>query len=110
MNLDGSTFFLSQLEHLQKHIEEVVKELRTLERYSIGSTAIIWAWLGTHKITNELYIVYWIPVILVFVLFIKSLALKDRYRQVAEYIERVENQIDPNGTYGWQRSSERKKG
>jgi hypothetical protein len=95
-------FHLHQYESLRKELESCVREMRTIERYALIGTGVVWAWLATNQQIRVHYIVWWIPVLFSLLGGLRTFALIKSVRRLAAYIQTVESAFMNKRLEGWE--------
>src|SRR5258708_27703940 len=97
-------FHLVQYEALRKEIESCVEEMRSVERYALIGTGIVWAWLATNaQIKIPYIIIWWVPLLFSLFGWIRTVALATSVRRLAGYIREKEEPLFCNpGVEGWE--------
>ena len=83
-------FHLVQYEALRGEIESCVQEIRTIERYALIGTGIVWAWLATNAQLEIPYIIWWVPLLFSLSGWLRTIALATSVRRLARYLREVE--------------------
>ena len=98
LNMESSIvdFRLKQYESTRKEIEGNIQETRTLERYAIIVSSLVWVWLLTHDFTTidiegTFKIVWWIPSLLVILCALRVFSLFLGILRAAKYLRQLEN-------------------
>jgi hypothetical protein len=85
-------FLLKEFERLRIEIDDSVKETRTLERNAVISSGAIWAWalVNSGNVKGaSLYILLWLPVIIVAFSMFRAWALHRHLWAMGEYLAEV---------------------
>jgi hypothetical protein len=83
-------FHLIQYDALRKEIESCVQEIRTLERYALLGTGIVWSWLAANPQLNIPYLFWYIPLLFSLLGWFRTTALAVSVRRLSQYIREVE--------------------
>jgi hypothetical protein len=85
-----------------------LQQIVAIEYYALLITGIIWVWIitvGNKNTPHFVYIVYWIPLVLVVFLMIKRNFLERHIFVIAEYIKKIEVECigddEIKNGYGW---------
>lgn len=95
-------FMLAEYGSLRKEIATYVQDTRNLEKYAVGGTAAVWAWLVVHRsdISGWMTLGWFIP--LLFPIFDgwRSLTLYHHVREIGKYIQtKVEKDFTGEGRF-----------
>jgi hypothetical protein len=74
--------------------------MRTLERYALLGTGVVWAWLATNP---QSHIFWWIPLLFCILGWLRTMAVVNSVRRLAGYIREVESSFFSTETIaGWE--------
>jgi len=94
-------FHRAEFDALRKEIDAAVQEARALDRYALVAVGGIFAWLAIHA-ARVPSLAWWIPVLLAFLGFLRSMALLYSINRAGEYIWTLEAALCSAPPLGWQ--------
>ncbi|WP_133511133.1 hypothetical protein [Candidatus Thiosymbion oneisti] len=95
-------FHIEEYKSLRGEIFELARETRSLERYALFGTAVVWSWLVTTG-TGLPDLSYYIPCILVCAGGMRSYAVLKVVRSTSEYLRKIEAKIEKyDDVEGWE--------
>ncbi len=96
------TEFLSkEAEHVRNVYDERVSQTRALERYSLFTTGIIWAWCSTNLEFPAVKILVWMPALITFLFGIRAWGNARAMYSAREYLAKIEGNISLPEDMGW---------
>jgi hypothetical protein len=100
MSID--TFLIEEYKSRTQEIQDLMKEARQLELYSAGAVAALYSWFATAELSNNL--AWYLPLIIPVLGLIRSWALYERVRQIAEYVLEIESFFlrEAENPQGWE--------
>lgn len=107
--INQQDFFMKEIEYLRNGIDDAIKETRSIERYSLLATGVIWSWCATAQGNAGLKIIVWIPCVITLLLGIRSLGISKEISTIDRYLERVEGMVGLPGGFGWERNQAEKR-
>ena len=105
--LDDKTTEFPMQEHslLRNRVEEQIKAIHDLERYSVGGIVLIFAWLSTsHEQLGDAQYVWFLPPVFCGLAWYRAGALGKKLGRLAEYIQMLEAHLLSESTpvSGWE--------
>ena len=105
--LDDKTTDFHMQEHslLRNRVEEQIKAIHDLERYSVGGIVLVFAWLSTsHAQLGDAQYVWFLPPVFCGLAWYRAGALGKKLGRLAEYIQILEAHLLSESTrvVGWE--------
>lgn len=94
-------FFAEEIRSLRDQLKGTLLEARSLERYALMLTGVVWTWLATSKSRNLPEIGWWIPFFLILVILTREASLYMEIRRLAAYI-RAKEELLLGEEGGWE--------
>jgi hypothetical protein len=94
-------FLAEEIRSLRDQLKGALLEARSLERYAVVLTGVVWTWLLTNKGKNLPEISWWIPFFLTLVILTREAALYLEIRKLAGYI-RAKEELFLGEKGGWE--------
>lgn len=104
MPLDKSKvdFALAEFENLRREVDSTVKEIYTLERYSLATAGAIWSWYAANATSTEKAVVC-LPFLLGCLFAIRCYTLYRHLFRLSGYLTKVEKVFELPEDLGWER-------
>ena len=96
-------FLMKEAEYIRKAYDERVSQTRTLERYALLSTGIIWSWCATNFEFPAVKILVWMPALITFLFGIRAWGNARAMNSAREYLVELENKLSLPENMGWAR-------
>ena len=105
--LDDKTteFYMQEHSLLRNRVEEQIKAIHDLERYSVGGIVLVFAWLSTsHAQLGDAQYVWFLPPVFCGLAWYRAGALGKKLGRLAGYIQMLESHLLPESTHvcGWE--------
>jgi hypothetical protein len=98
---DITEFLLKEAEHVRNVYDERVSQTRALERYSLFTTGIIWAWCSTNFEFPAVKILVWMPALITFLFGIRAWGNARAMYSARDYLAKLESKILLPEDIGW---------
>ena len=107
-------FHMKEYSALRGQIENHINSMRALERYVVGTLAVLYSWVMTNHHTlageagEQLHVldpsglIWFLPVAVVFLGWLRSIALAKRLKMMGKYCRQVETRYSEAGLDGWE--------
>jgi len=111
MNIDGiqRDFVIHEFDALRNELDGRMAERRDNIRNTLIAVGAIWTWLATHDVNPYYEIAKWLPFVISAFFAVRSLAIREGSKRIAEYTANVEDALQLPGELGWERFNKGRK-
>ena len=94
-------FLLKEAEHVRNAYDQRLSQTRALERYSLFTTGIIWAWCSTNIALPAVKLLVWMPALITFLFGIRAWGNQKVMYGARDYLVKLENKLSLPEDMGW---------
>ena len=96
-------FVMKEIEHLRKLSDNALNETRTLERFALVLTGVIWSWCATNFGLTKTVILIWFPALATFLFGIRAFGMYRYSLGIKKYILDAERHYQLPEHFGWEK-------
>jgi hypothetical protein len=98
---NAAAYLLEEAKLINERVKWYLEQQEKLETQGLFASGAVWAFKLSQPVTPAMEYVTWLPVILVSVLFVKSLLFTEALKEAFRYLERLEDLSDVPEGMGW---------
>ncbi len=99
---DSEKFLLKEYESLRSEMEGEIEELRTIFKYTIVFSGLIWSWILSKGLTENFHFLKWIPFFISTLFYLQYLSQLHDLFYIGNYLKKVESYFELPAGLGWE--------
>lgn len=96
-------YLIKESEHVRKVYDDRVSQTRSLERFSLLATGVIWSWCATNYELATVKILIWMPALITFLFGLRAWGISKVTYSTRDYLVKIEGKINLPADIGWGR-------